>query len=52
MALIPNDGNPDRHLNAEDFNKEGDLKTTDAELALVVGSATKVEAWLMAKQLK
>lgn len=51
MAQIVADGNPNRILNAaDDFTPQGETATLSADLALVVGSASKSESWLSSKQ--
>ena len=44
------DGNPNRPLDAADFNPVGDIKTIDADLALVVGSAQTARDFIENKQ--
>lgn len=48
--LLERDGNPNRQLTGEDFTKDGKLKSLDAALALVVGSAMKAEQFITNKQ--
>lgn len=48
--MLEQDGNAHRELREEDFGQDGQLKTLEADLALVVGSAVKVEGWLSSKQ--
>lgn len=51
MSQIPADsGNPDRVLTPQDYNPAGDLNSASAELALVVGSASRAEAYIQEKQ--
>ena len=51
MALLTeNSGNPFRTLDPQDYKSDGQLKTLGAELALVVGSAAKSEAFIQDKQ--
>lgn len=51
MALIETDGSTTgRELIAEDYGTGGELKSLDAELALVVGSAVKAEQFIDNKQ--
>jgi hypothetical protein len=51
MALIETDAaNPSRQLTAEDYTSSGDLETLGADLSLVVGSASKAEAYVASKQ--
>jgi hypothetical protein len=51
MALIePESANPNRELTAQDYKTDGTLKNSDAEVALVVGSASTAEAFIQNKQ--
>lgn len=50
IEALESDGNPYRDLTMEDYNSEGELKTLEADLALVVGSASKSEQWIAQKQ--
>jgi hypothetical protein len=51
MAQIEQDGaNPSRQLTVEDYNSTGELETLGADLALVVGSASKAESFVSSKQ--
>lgn len=51
MAQIPTDGgNVNRELVAADYGKSGDINNASAEVALVVGSASKAEAFIQNKQ--
>jgi hypothetical protein len=51
MAIIEADGNnQNRDLTPLDYNTNGDIKTVDATTALVVGSASKAEAYIANKQ--
>jgi hypothetical protein len=51
MALIETDNsNPSRQLTADDYSSTGELETLGADLALVVGSASKAEAYVSSKQ--
>ena len=51
MSLIqPDSTNPNRDLVVTDYKSDGTLKNVDAEVALVVGSASKAEAYLTNKQ--
>jgi hypothetical protein len=49
MSLVP-DGNAHGELQEKDFDKDGELKTREADLKLVVGSSVKCESWLSSKQ--
>lgn len=50
MALLPQDTNPHKVLEATDFNSQGNTKTIGDDLALVVGCAVIDEAWLSSKK--
>jgi hypothetical protein len=50
MALLESDGMEVRTLTPEDYGKGGELNSLEAELALVVGSAGKAEAYISNKQ--
>lgn len=50
MALLQPDDNPNKVLDANNFTAQGETKTIGDDLALVVGCATKDEAWLNSKQ--
>ena len=51
MSEIKSDsGNPNRELTAMDYKPDGELKTADAEVSLVVGSASKAESYIQDKQ--
>jgi hypothetical protein len=50
VALLIPDGNPHRPLNEQDYKANGELKTLDANLALVVGCASAAEAFISNKQ--
>jgi hypothetical protein len=51
MPTIPVDGgNPNRDLVAQDYKKDGELKSKGAELALVVGSASQAENFISNRQ--
>ena len=51
MALVQTDaGNSNRDLTALDYGKNGVINNTGAEVALVVGSATKAEQFIQDKQ--
>jgi hypothetical protein len=51
MPQIPAEpGNPSRDLVAQDYKKDGELKTKNAELALVVGSASQAENFISNRQ--
>ena len=51
MAVIqPDTGNTQRELTASDYKANGVLNNTGAEVALVVGSATKAEQFMQDKQ--
>ncbi len=50
MALLEKDGNPNKVLEGTDFTSQGDTKTLETDLALVVGCATKSESWISSKQ--
>jgi hypothetical protein len=49
MSMVERDGN-ERELHAQDYTPSGDLKSTDAELALVVGATRKAEQFVSGKQ--
>lgn len=50
MALINRDGNPNKVLEGTDFTNQGETKTIEDDLALVVGCAEKSESWISSKQ--
>jgi hypothetical protein len=51
MAEIqPDGGNQTRELTPMDYGVGGDLRTSDAEVALVVGAASKAESFISDKQ--
>ena len=51
MALIETESaNPTRELTGADYKTDGTLKNSDAEVALVVGSASSSEAYIQNKQ--
>jgi hypothetical protein len=51
MALIQADSaNTNRELTVLDYKPNGELKSADAEVALVVSSTSKAEAFLANKQ--
>lgn len=52
MALIETDGggNTSRSLTEQDYGKDGQLKTLNADVALVVGSAQKAQDFITNKQ--
>jgi hypothetical protein len=51
MSVIPADsGNPNRDLQVTDYKPSGELKTLGADVALVVGSASRSEAFIQNKQ--
>jgi len=50
MALLPIEGNPHRDLNEADYKPNGELKTVDANVALVNGCASAAEAFISGKQ--
>ena len=51
MSLIqPDSTNPNRDLVVTDYKSDGTLKNSDAEVSLVVGSASKAEAYIAGKQ--
>jgi hypothetical protein len=50
MATLPTEGNPNRQLNEQDYKPSGELKTTDANVALVVGCAVAAEQFQANKQ--
>jgi hypothetical protein len=51
MAVIqPDTGNTQRELTPQDYKANGVLNNTGAEIALVVGSATKAEQFIQNKQ--
>ena len=50
MALIEQDGNPNKVLQATDFTTQGELKTAEDTTALVVGCAVAAESWIQSKQ--
>jgi hypothetical protein len=50
MAQLPIEGNPNRPLKEQDYKADGQLKTTDASVALVVGCAVAAEAFISNKQ--
>jgi hypothetical protein len=47
---IESDGSVRTTLSVEDYGKGSELKTLNAELALVLGSATKSEQFIIDKQ--
>ena len=47
---FPVEGNPTRELVAADYTATGDIKTLSGDVALVVGSAVKAEAFITTKQ--
>ena len=49
MALLVQDGNPNKVLVADDFTASGETKTDGDSLALVVGCAVIDESWLQSK---
>jgi hypothetical protein len=50
MAQLPIEGNPNRDLNQQDYKPSGELKTVDANVALVNGCASASEAFITNKQ--
>jgi hypothetical protein len=51
MALIQTDSqNPHRDLIPADYKADGTLNNVDAEVALVVGSASRAEQYIQGKQ--
>lgn len=48
--IIEEQGNPHRELEASDYTSSGEIKTLDADVALVVGSAIKSENFITNKQ--
>lgn len=50
MALLVEDGNANRVLEASDFNSQGETKNASTDLALVVGCAVIDEAFIQSKQ--
>jgi len=50
MSLPETDGSQSRSLTPEDYGKGGQLKTTNADLSLVVGAARKSESYISNKQ--
>src|SRR5579859_6657294 len=48
--LLQPDGNPNAQLTSQDYTSSGELTSRDAELALVVQSASQAEAWIANKQ--
>ena len=50
MNPLETDGNPGRNLTEQDYGKEGEIKTLSGDLALVVGSAAKAEAYVAQRQ--
>jgi hypothetical protein len=50
MAIPETDGNESRSLTPLDYGKDGQLKTIDADLALVCGAARKSEQYIQNKQ--
>src|ERR1017187_5680379 len=51
MGLITPDGNnQNRELTEKDYKPSGELNNADAETALVVGSASKAEAYIANRQ--
>jgi hypothetical protein len=49
MNPLESDGNAGRNLTEQDYGKEGEIKTLSGDLALVVGSAAKAEAYISQK---
>ncbi len=47
---FPVEGNPNRELNAMDYTATGEITTLSGDVALVVGSAVKAEAFITTKQ--
>ena len=50
MALLVKNGNPNKVLEGTDFTSQGEVKTLEDNLALVVGCATMAEAFVQNKQ--
>jgi hypothetical protein len=50
MALLVEDGNPNKVLQATDFTSQGETKNIADDLALVVGCAVAAESWVQSKQ--
>jgi hypothetical protein len=50
MALLERDGNPNKVLEASDFNSQGETKNVADDLALVVGCAVIDESFIQSKQ--
>jgi hypothetical protein len=50
MALLPTEGNPNRALVAQDYKSDGELKSKDANVALVTGCAVAAEQFISNKQ--
>ena len=51
MALIQSEAhNTQAELQPTDYNKQGDITNTDAEVTLVVGSASRAESYIQDKQ--
>ncbi len=50
MALLAPDGNPHRPLVEGDYKPTGELKTLDANVALVNGCASAAEKFISNKQ--
>src|ERR1035441_10940326 len=50
MQIETDNENPSRQLTAEDYSSVGELETLGADLALVVGSASKAESYASSKQ--
>lgn len=52
MSILPTDGNPDKTLTRESFDVQGNLQSSEDELALVVGSANEFDAWIEKEKWK
>ena len=50
MDILEPDGNPSAELTAKDYTPSGDLNNKEADLALVVQSASNAESFISAKQ--
>ena len=50
MALLAQDGNPNKVLHGEDFTSQGYTKNIEGDLALVVGCAVVAESWISSQQ--
>jgi hypothetical protein len=48
--LQPDGANQNRDLTPLDYKTNGDLKSADAEVSLVVGSASSAESFISSKQ--